>query len=1377
MKRTLFISIILIILTVLILFCINIYGEDSSLPVVYVSSGGSDSNNGASPSSAFSTLDAAVRAVSAKGGTIVLCSEYKISGNYTEPAHTGTITITTKDAAKDYAAASSARLSVTGYYYMSGPTVFKNITLYSDSTVTLVANFNPVVFDDGFVTANKNSTPFLSLIGGHYTPAENVTVSLNPRITIKSGTLFQTVIGFSREKGAKTQTYTGTVYIDIYGGVINKLYCASVANHISGSAVVNVYGGSIANLYSGGDVTRRLNGTFTLNMHDGALTSLSINNVCKNAVVTLDGGSVTTAQISYGNDTVKALAEGSVKTLRYNSLVYTRSKAEKLGAGFDVIESYGTVYLKSGALGSGKSADSPTGSVENAFALASQGGADIAVIGRFELDTAFTEPSHSTKITIKGADENASLALKHGAAYMLGGATEFKDIKFDNGGNLSFSGNDITFGEGVSFAGGYVDIFAGGGSSDVRINIKSGTFGRIYISAKGIDEGRTASLVLSGGSVEKIYSVMDPRYSSLKGDIKLQLTGANLSLLSLSNVKGSIELSVMDGSLGECDFENCTGTKTLYYNYLALPHESAAEIIAMFDNAYGTNAVFVANGGTGNGLSAQAPLGKIADAVAALSERGGTIVVCGPLTVFSGYSLPAVKEPVTLTSLFGGIDYRNTNGAKLSLLGNMLLNSAVTFENITFEQTESSCTIYGNANNIVFGKGIECIKFADVTRYINLIGGLSVASSEKKYQTVIESGTWNSFYMSGNTGGRDTLLHEVKATINGGMFYGSVIAISPANQTGKVTLTVNDGVFYGGIYGAPDSASAYFEGVLTFVFNGGRFHGEISPAWRYDTLLKGEYYLSLNGGDFDAVTEIKGDKAYKYTSLKIELVISESIDLSGRVNGSAGFSNYLKPGADPWIIYHDGYYYLTVTAGTAISIAKSANLYDIGNAATKVVFRPAANMPYSKNLWSPEIHYYSAEDFGAENEGWYLYVACDDGNNANHRMYVLKSLSGDPMGPYGHPVTRAENVPVFVKSEDDTTVNGDWCAGQTDIRINGKIYAMWVADAYATATRRYQTINLSEMKNPWTFTGKASVICVPTYEWEKGGSGLGNDGKVYPEVVEGGTPVYAEDGSLYIVYSGSGYWTKYYQLGQLKYLGGDPLDIKNWEKKPEPIFSYSDSINGCGHASYTVDFDGNRWICYHAYTGKDTQSGRFVFLEPYTADSDGVVIGNGSTHPADISKVYTLSKNPMPLIRKFVGFGDLVPSFIAVEDKTTASGNQFSLQASDITLLDKGSYTPEEYGRLVYSYTPASGGKAASGLPTEKGEYIITVTLNGIDAYSGLSGSFKLTVAEGNGEDTTSPSASTDTGEGALTVFLFAGAAALVIGALAAFVIIKKRRQ
>ncbi|HRQ52060.1 MAG TPA: family 43 glycosylhydrolase, partial [Agriterribacter sp.] len=107
-------------------------------------------------------------------------------------------------------------------------------------------------------------------------------------------------------------------------------------------------------------------------------------------------------------------------------------------------------------------------------------------------------------------------------------------------------------------------------------------------------------------------------------------------------------------------------------------------------------------------------------------------------------------------------------------------------------------------------------------------------------------------------------------------------------------------------------------------------------------------------------------------------------------NDKRVFSNPLLPsGADPFSFYKDGYYYYTHTLGSRIAIWKTKNLAYLKSAERKDIFIPPAGTMYSKQLWAPEIHFIGNK--------WYVYFAADDGNNNNHRMYVLENGSADPM--------------------------------------------------------------------------------------------------------------------------------------------------------------------------------------------------------------------------------------------------------------------------------------------------------------------------------------------------------------------------------------------
>ena len=96
----------------------------------------------------------------------------------------------------------------------------------------------------------------------------------------------------------------------------------------------------------------------------------------------------------------------------------------------------------------------------------------------------------------------------------------------------------------------------------------------------------------------------------------------------------------------------------------------------------------------------------------------------------------------------------------------------------------------------------------------------------------------------------------------------------------------------------------------------------------------------------------------------------------------------LTAGPDPWVFRKESTYYVTHTTGNSLKIYKTEDMSKLSQAASKTVWTAPATGMNSRNIWAPELHYI--------NNKWYFYYAADDGNNANHRMWVLENTSADP---------------------------------------------------------------------------------------------------------------------------------------------------------------------------------------------------------------------------------------------------------------------------------------------------------------------------------------------------------------------------------------------
>ena len=281
-----------------------------------------------------------------------------------------------------------------------------------------------------------------------------------------------------------------------------------------------------------------------------------------------------------------------------------------------------------------------------------------------------------------------------------------------------------------------------------------------------------------------------------------------------------------------------------------------------------------------------------------------------------------------------------------------------------------------------------------------------------------------------------------------------------------------------------------------------------------------------------------------------------------------------ESGADPWVVrWKDSYYYCR-SGGGKIWVHKSARLQDIGKGSGTAVWTPPPGTAYSKELWAPELHHLDGR--------WYVYVAADDGNNHNHRMYVLEGAPDDPQEPFS-----------FKGKIADSTDR--WAIDATVLQMpGGRKYFIW--SGWEAAENVAQHLYIAPMSNPWTLSGPRVRISSPEIDWEKNGRPLINEG---PEVLWNGT-------KLFIIYSASGSWTDDYCLGQLAWMGGDPLKPSSWVKKDRPVFSRTQDVFGPGHASFTKSPDGKEdWIVYHAAKRKGGGWDRNVRIQKFGWNPDG----------------------------------------------------------------------------------------------------------------------------------------------------------------------------
>ena len=297
---------------------------------------------------------------------------------------------------------------------------------------------------------------------------------------------------------------------------------------------------------------------------------------------------------------------------------------------------------------------------------------------------------------------------------------------------------------------------------------------------------------------------------------------------------------------------------------------------------------------------------------------------------------------------------------------------------------------------------------------------------------------------------------------------------------------------------------------------------------------------------------------------------------SAAESSSQHFTNPLfVNGADPWLEYWNGNYYLTTTTWTSqLVMRKSPTLAGLATA-TPVNVWSETNPKSCCNFWAFEFHRLQ----GPDGVRWYLmYTSGKQENLDGQHLSVLESAGDDPMGPYSY---KGSPMP------DGWNIDGNY------LEHNGKLYLLWsewVGD---------EQLNwISEMVNPWTLTGERMVLSRPHLPWEQSGRKV-NEG---PEVLK-------HNGRTFVVYSASFCDTPDYKLGVLELTGDNPMEQSAWKKYDQPFFERTDGVYGPGHNGFFTSPDGKeRWLVYHG-NNKETDgcgASRSVRAQPFSFDETGL---------------------------------------------------------------------------------------------------------------------------------------------------------------------------
>ncbi|MDR9765942.1 family 43 glycosylhydrolase [Shewanella baltica] len=291
---------------------------------------------------------------------------------------------------------------------------------------------------------------------------------------------------------------------------------------------------------------------------------------------------------------------------------------------------------------------------------------------------------------------------------------------------------------------------------------------------------------------------------------------------------------------------------------------------------------------------------------------------------------------------------------------------------------------------------------------------------------------------------------------------------------------------------------------------------------------------------------------------------------------SETFANPLfRNGADPWLEYFNGNYYLTTTTWTSeLVMRKSPTIAGLADAPAHNIWT-GADKSRCCNFWAFEFHPMQT----ADGLRWYvIYTSGVAENFDGQRNHILESEGSDPMGPYTYKGT---------PMPDHWNIDGSY------LEYKGQLYFLW------SEWHGKDQVNLiAKMSNPWTIEGEHKVITQPTYAWEKSGLNV-NEG---PEIIQ-------HQGRTFLVHSASFCNTEDYSLGVVELTGTDPMDPAAWTKYDKPFFSKANGVYGPGHHGFFTSPDGSEdWLVYHGNSSPtDSCSGtRSARAQPFKWDDKGL---------------------------------------------------------------------------------------------------------------------------------------------------------------------------
>ncbi|MBQ9429884.1 MAG: family 43 glycosylhydrolase [Clostridia bacterium] len=1248
--------------------------------VCFVSDAGSGSGDGKSAETAVNSLGLAFKKLSAKGGKIVVCGNVTVdSSSATFPTRSDAFTITSLHGGVNYAKTAGARLLIQSDLYLGGPTKFEYVTISSASNTEIYCRGNDLTL--GFGITNEYATNPLAIWGGTDCALSGTTAKsaryFGYTIEIDSGTWFFVRGGSIRTGEGQPVGTIGDVTILINGGTFTSTTTENTKNGIigvggfdalDGDANIIINGGSFTcdimgigrpgtnatvsnNAYSRGNVYITVNGgSFGRGTTIGAVHDSVASYVGGDFVLTVNGGSFAGGHKGFNADGVRG-----------NAICEIEPSIDLPAVGFDK-----SVFVSDAGsdANDGLSAQTPKKTLTAAANLLGRDGGILVVCGKTSVSTE-TLPACDKQIRLTSVYGDTDFR-KSGAVLSIsgkltfGGKADFSDLTFDGVGVLCGAGFDMKLGKGL--AGGALSIDGGSGRTTHGVTVESGSFADVCGGAV-TEKDATAYVVWVGGSAK--------------------------NLCGASSTAANATVSVRGGSIGG----DVCAVKNASTGGVEIRGGSVGGKVTGALSAQSGKVAYVRDGGSGDGTTPDKAAGTLVNAANAL-KNGGTIVVCGRLSVDVGQVLPDAGGKVTITSLYGGVDYRATDGAEIELRQFISFGSEGQLDHLNLVAAANGTYISAEGHKLTVGEGMNCSIFYNnrTEDYTALVGGsVALSANQSGGNTLtVRSGDFGilsagMYSTAAGAATAKTVRGDLTLNIEGGVFHDAIYVAGQNNLVGNATLHITGGAFHCPIFGM-DDAAVTVTGNITLNLDGGLFCGDIRAAVSEKPTLNGAYALNVGNADIERASSIVG--AEKLGGTHTSVFNAPSVDLSAQLSGEISFQNPIAGYADPSVIYHDGWYYYTYAGNSsatkaALYIRKAANLCDLAGAAPQLIWSQVTTGEGAEmtDLWAPQFYFIDGR--------WYIYAAAQGQkteSGADERFpYVWIGQTDTPEGPYTY----------FGCMKNLDTTYMTYLSPRVVIH-GGKTYMFFSGFATATDTSPHtQRLRIVELASPTEFGSKEVVFASPSYTWE-GGSANATTG--FSGILEGPFAFYAPNGELYIIYAGNHTRQDTYCTGILHFTGGENdslLDPALWEKDPEPFqwVNYETGTLSPGAMVVTTSSDGAHY--YGVYHAKQyhysAYTMRRLYMQEISFDANGVPrIGDAPS----IDTVLTMQKNHTPIENRISSFTTVIGGEPSAFAKTRTYADSFT----DVT-ADKWFYP---YVKTAYEYTLANGTSATKFSPDDK---------------------------------------------------------------------------